>query len=83
MNYNTKTPCMDCENHAEGCHSGCQAYKAWKAEHEAKRQAYHKKRNEWAAFQDYVSSSYSKMHSRGSARWQQKKDKGIRRVKDD
>lgn len=76
---NTKTPCIDCERRHMGCHSRCEDYKKWKDEHEARRKEYHEKRNEYSAFQDYISKSYGKMHSRGSARYQQRKEKGIRR----
>ena len=34
-----KSGCYQCEDRKPSCHSSCERYKAWKAEHEAKQAA--------------------------------------------
>lgn len=38
----SNTPCKDCENRHEGCHSDCAAYLSYKATREAKKEAFNK-----------------------------------------
>lgn len=32
-------PCKDCEDRHAGCHAGCEKYTAWKAAHDAEKNA--------------------------------------------
>ena len=82
MNY-TDTPCRGCGERRVGCHAECQFYKEWKEKHEAKRQAMIAERNKARDFTDYKYESYSRMTKRGVAQARERKEQGIRRVKDD
>lgn len=43
----TTSPCFNCSDRSMGCHSICEKYTDWKAEHEAKREIERQRKEEF------------------------------------